>query len=129
MNGHFLKLHFYMFEKSQGKHNSLNYHFFWVIIFINCKVYMFKAYTYKKCFYMFKALKPQKWTIFIFVKHFFPTKCAPFLPKIGEDVDIDDYKRKGLELMKIVYITNLSTFGSNVFLTLQIMDFENVTLT
>jgi hypothetical protein len=31
--------------------------------------------------------------------------------------------------MKIVYITNLSTFGSNVFLTLKIMDFENVALT
>jgi hypothetical protein len=38
-------------------------------------------------------------------------------------------KAKGLELMKIVYITNLSTFGSNVFLTLKIMDFENMSLT
>ncbi len=28
--------------------------------------------------------------------------------------------------MKIVYITNLSTFGSNVLLTLKIMSFENV---
>jgi hypothetical protein len=35
-------------------------------------------------------------------------------------------KEKGLELMKIVYITNLSTFGSNVLLTLKIMSFENV---
>jgi len=24
MNGHFLKLHFFMFEKSQGNHNSLD---------------------------------------------------------------------------------------------------------
>ncbi len=31
--------------------------------------------------------------------------------------------------MKIVYITNLSTFGSKVFFTLKIMDFENVALT
>jgi hypothetical protein len=31
--------------------------------------------------------------------------------------------------MKIIYITNLSTFGSKVFLTLKIMDFENVPLT
>ncbi len=31
--------------------------------------------------------------------------------------------------MKIVYITNLSTFGSNVLLTLKIMNFENVALT
>jgi hypothetical protein len=34
-------------------------------------------------------------------------------------------KAKGL-LMKIVFIVNLSTFGSKVLLTLKIMDFENV---
>jgi hypothetical protein len=31
--------------------------------------------------------------------------------------------------MKIIFITDLSTFGSNVFLTLKIMNFENVALT
>jgi len=31
--------------------------------------------------------------------------------------------------MEIAYLTILSTFGSNVFLTLKIMDFENVALT
>jgi len=36
---------------------------------------------------------------------------------------------KGLELMKIVFIAHLSTFGSKVILTLKIMDFENVALT
>ncbi len=36
---------------------------------------------------------------------------------------------KGLELMKIVFITHLNTFGSKVFLTFKIMDFENVVLT
>jgi hypothetical protein len=36
---------------------------------------------------------------------------------------------KELELMKIVFITNLNTFDSKVFSTLKIMDFENVTLT
>ncbi len=30
--------------------------------------------------------------------------------------------------MKIVFITDLNTFGSNVLLTLKIMDFENVVL-
>jgi hypothetical protein len=35
-------------------------------------------------------------------------------------------RAKGLELMKIVFITHLNTFGSKVFLTLKIMDFENV---
>jgi hypothetical protein len=37
-------------------------------------------------------------------------------------------RTKGLELIKFIFITNLSTFGSNVFLTLKIMDFENVAL-
>jgi hypothetical protein len=37
-------------------------------------------------------------------------------------------KAKGLKLMKFVFITHLSTFGSNVFLTLKIMGFENVAL-
>ncbi len=31
--------------------------------------------------------------------------------------------------MKIVFMTDLNTFGSKVFLTLKIMDFENVPLT
>jgi hypothetical protein len=38
-------------------------------------------------------------------------------------------RAKRLEHMKIVYIINLSTFGSNVFMTLKIMDFEHVALT
>jgi hypothetical protein len=38
-------------------------------------------------------------------------------------------RAKGLELMKIIFITHLSIFGSKVFLTLKIMDFENVALT
>jgi hypothetical protein len=35
-------------------------------------------------------------------------------------------KANGVELMKIVLITDLNIFGSNVFLTLKIMDFENL---
>jgi hypothetical protein len=38
-------------------------------------------------------------------------------------------KAKGFEQMKIVFITNLGTFGSKVLLTLKIMDFENIPLT
>jgi hypothetical protein len=38
-------------------------------------------------------------------------------------------KAKGLELMKIIFITDLNTFGSNTLLTLEIMKFENVALT
>ncbi len=35
-------------------------------------------------------------------------------------------REKGLELMNFFFITNLRTFGSKAFLTLKIMDFENV---
>jgi hypothetical protein len=38
-------------------------------------------------------------------------------------------RAKGLELMKVVFITQLNTFSSNVLLNLKFMDFENVTLT
>jgi hypothetical protein len=38
-------------------------------------------------------------------------------------------RAKGLELKKIVFITNLNKFGLKVLLTLKIMDFENVSLT
>jgi hypothetical protein len=38
-------------------------------------------------------------------------------------------RAKGLELMKIIFIINLSTFGLKMFLTVKIMDFENVPLT
>jgi hypothetical protein len=38
-------------------------------------------------------------------------------------------REKGLELMKIIFITNFNTFGSKMFLTLKIMDFESVALT
>jgi hypothetical protein len=38
-------------------------------------------------------------------------------------------RAKGFELMKIVFIIDLNTFGSKMFLTLKIMGFENVPLT
>jgi hypothetical protein len=38
-------------------------------------------------------------------------------------------REKGFELMKIVFITHLITFGSKVFFTMEIMDFQNVALT
>jgi hypothetical protein len=38
-------------------------------------------------------------------------------------------KAKKFELMRNFLINNLSTFGSKVFFTLKIMDFENVFLT
>jgi len=81
---------------------------------------------------MFKTLKPQEWTIFNFFQtSFFSTKCAPFLLKLGKDFNIDYLKEKGFikKSYIYIYIYNLNTFGSNVFLTLNIMDFEKVSLT
>jgi len=39
---------------------------------------------------MLKAFKSQKWTILVFEKVLFSTKCAPFLLKFEEDFNIDD---------------------------------------
>jgi hypothetical protein len=38
-------------------------------------------------------------------------------------------RAKEFELMKIVFITHLKTFGWKMFLILKIMDFENVAFT
>jgi hypothetical protein len=38
-------------------------------------------------------------------------------------------RAKGLEMMKIIFITHLNTFGSKVLLTMKIMDFDSVLLT
>jgi hypothetical protein len=43
VNGHSLKLHFYMFERSQMKHNNLDYDNVFGVFSINCKVYMLKV--------------------------------------------------------------------------------------
>jgi hypothetical protein len=43
LSGHFLKLHFGMFEKSQVKHTNLNCHNFFEIFSINWKDYMLKV--------------------------------------------------------------------------------------
>jgi hypothetical protein len=79
---------------------------------------------------MFKALKLQKWTIIVlFQTSFYSTKCAPLLLKFGEVFNIDDWKSKRTLIDELCFITHLSTFGSKMFLTLKIMDFENVVLT
>jgi hypothetical protein len=59
----------------------------------------------------------------------FSTKFAPFLLKIGKNLTLIIRRAKGLELMMIVFYNHLSTFCSKMFLTLKIMDFENMPLT
>jgi hypothetical protein len=58
VSGHFLELHFCMFERSQGKHNNLDYHRFFGIFFPLLAKFICSMFdTNKKCFYMFKTLK------------------------------------------------------------------------
>jgi hypothetical protein len=38
-------------------------------------------------------------------------------------------RAKGLEVIKIIFIIDFNTFGSNMFLIMKIMGFENVALT
>ncbi len=64
-----------------------------------------------------------------FQTSFFSTKFAPFFLKIGKNLTLIIRKAKGLELMIFSLIIDLSTFRSKMFLTLKIMDFENVPLT
>ncbi len=66
----------------------------------------------------------------IFFKHpFFLLNVHHSFWKLEMILTLIVRKAKGFELMKIVFITHLSTFGSKVLLTLKIMDFESVALT
>ncbi len=95
MSGHYLKLHFSMFEKSQGKHNSLGYHFFGGIFSINYKVHMFKAWHILEMFLHVQSIQTSRVDKPCFFQmFFFLTIFAPFFMKIREDFNIDDCKGK-----------------------------------
>jgi len=86
-----LKLHFYMFERSQGKHNSLNVIIFFRICSLNYKVYMLKVWHKSKMFLHVQSTQTLKVNNFCFFQtSFFPTKCAPYLLKLGKNFNIDD---------------------------------------
>jgi len=63
---------------------------------------------------------------YFFQIYLFFTKCAPFFLKIEKDFNIDDYKAKRTWTNENCLYNQ---FGSNVLLTLKIMDFENAALT
>ncbi len=130
MNGHSLKLYFYMFGKSQGKHNNLDFHKMFLEYFsLIANFICLKIDTNKKCFYMFKELKPWELIILIFFKYFFFTNVHHSFWKLKKILTLMIRRANGLELMKIAFITNLSTFGSNMLLTLKTMDFKILPLT
>jgi len=132
VNGHFLKLHFCMFEKSFEWNIII-----WIIIFFLeyfssiAKFKCSKFDTNKKWFCMFKTVKLQEWTILIFFKHyFFFPNVHHFFWKLKRILTAIIKRTKGFELMKFNDFTiHLSTFASKVFFTLKILDFENVHLT
>ncbi len=60
ISGHSLKLHFYMFERSQSKHNNLNCHDFFWNIFHQCKIYMYKIWYNSKMFVHVESIQTSK---------------------------------------------------------------------
>jgi hypothetical protein len=95
-------LQFCLFQKSQGEHNKLDYLFFSFLGSITCEVSMFKTWCklimFQKFFCMFKIVMDN---IYFFKLFFFVIKCAPFPLKIGEDINIDGWK-KHLKLVKFI---------------------------
>ncbi len=76
-----------------------------------------------------RSAQTSRVNIFFFQTSIFFTKCAPFKKQLERILILMFRRAKGLELMKMIFITNLNTLGSKMFLTLKIMDFENVPLT
>jgi hypothetical protein len=127
MNGHSLKLHFDMFEISQGKHNSSDYHTIFGIFSINCKIYIFKAWHETNFFSCSKQSTLRLDSPFV-SNIFFLTNVHHSLWKLAKDFNIDDYKGKRTWTDELFLITNL-TIVLNVFLTLKMLGFENMALT
>jgi hypothetical protein len=91
---HFFKLHFCMFNRSQVKHNSLDYLFFLEMFSIIYKIYISSLTQIKNVFACSKHSNLESGQSLFFFKLLFSTKCAPFLVKIEKDFNIDDYKGK-----------------------------------
>ncbi len=64
--------------------------------------------------------------ILFFQTSFLHIKCAPFFLNIGNNYNSNIVFRKELKLVKFMFITHFGSFGSNVFLTLKFIKFENV---
>jgi hypothetical protein len=79
MSGHFLKLHFCIFEKSQGKHNNLDYYYYLEYFSLIAK-FRCSKFDRNNFFCMFKALKHQEWIIIFFsnVPFFYKMCTIPF---------------------------------------------------
>ncbi len=130
MIGHSLKLHFCMFEKSQGKHNILDCQKKFGIFFIDYKFYMLKDLHKSKMFLHVHSTQTSKMNNLCFFSNilFLLLNVHHSFWKFERILTLMIRRAKGLELMKIIFISHLLTFDSKVFLMLKIMDFENVNL-
>jgi len=91
---------------------------------LRCKYLVYKL---KKTIYGLKQVRKVS-RILIFFKHFFSYKmCTILFWKLKRNLTLMIRREKRFELIKIVFLND--TFGSNVFLNLKIIDFENVILT
>jgi hypothetical protein len=69
------------------------------------------------------------WTIYIYISNvfFLYIKCAPFLFKIGDDINTDVKEKFFFEINDFFpFIMHLNSFGLNMLLALIIMKFDNV---
>ncbi len=101
------------------------------IFSIDCKAYVLKAWHKSKMFLHVQNTQTLRVGLFlVFFKHpFFLPNVHHSFWKLERILTLMIRREKGFELIKNVFITHLSTFGSKMFLTLKIMDFENVALT
>jgi len=76
VNGHSLKLYFCMFERSQVKHNSLDYQFFLEYFPLIASLHFQSLTQIKKIACSKYSNLESGWSLF-FHTSFFSTKCAP----------------------------------------------------
>ncbi len=127
---HSLKLHFCMFQRSQMKYIVWIVIMFLGIFSVNCKIYMLKVWHKSKMFLHVQSTQTSKMdNPHFFQMYFFLPTVHHFFWKLERILTLMIRKEKGLELMNFFFINHSNTFGSKVFLTLKIMDFENVPLT
>lgn len=78
---------------------------------------------------MFNTLKPLEWIFFAFCFFFFLSNVHHSLSKLERILTLMIFIKNELKKFKIKFTTHLSIFGSNLFLALKLINFEDVNLT
>jgi hypothetical protein len=124
MSVHSLKLHFCMFEKSQGKHNSLKCYNIFKILYAQSLTQIKNVFACSK----HSKIESEQF-LFFFKHHFFLSNLHHSFWKLKRILTLMIRITKGFELIIIFFVIHLNTFGSKMYLTLKMMNFENVALT